>query len=49
LNKKDLFEKMIQDTDLSKCFPEYTGGGDTQAALTYIQAEFGKRMEDSKR
>jgi hypothetical protein len=25
LNKKDLFEKMIQETDLSKCFPEYSG------------------------
>lgn len=40
---------MIQDTDLSKCFTEYNGGKDTQQALEFIQQEFSKRMEDSKR
>lgn len=40
---------MIQDVDLSKCFADYHSGKDTAAALQYIQQEFGKRMEDSKR
>jgi len=46
LNKKDLFENMIQEVDLSKCFPEYTGGKDVNAALKFIQGEFEKRMDD---
>jgi hypothetical protein len=25
LNKKDLFEKKIQEVDLATCFPEYKG------------------------
>jgi len=50
LNKKDLFEKMIQDqVDLSKCFPEYTGGCDPKVALQFIQAEFEKRMDEENK
>jgi hypothetical protein len=26
LNKKDIFEKMIKQTPLTKCFPHYKGG-----------------------
>lgn len=46
LNKKDLFEQMIKETDLSKCFPEYKGGNDITAALKFVQTEFEKRMDD---
>jgi len=47
LNKKDLFETMIHETDLSKCFPEYKGGKDVTAALNFIQLEFEKRIDDN--
>jgi len=47
LNKKDLFENMIQEADLSKCFPEYQGGKDVTASLAFIQSEFEKRIDDS--
>eukprot|EP01114_Cavostelium_apophysatum_P002008 TRINITY_DN1175_c0_g1_i1.p1 TRINITY_DN1175_c0_g1~~TRINITY_DN1175_c0_g1_i1.p1 ORF type:complete len:367 (+),score=130.25 TRINITY_DN1175_c0_g1_i1:251-1351(+) len=47
LNKKDLFENMIQEVDLSKCFPEYSGGKDVTSALKFITNEFEKRMDDS--
>jgi len=47
LNKKDLFEAMIQETDLSKCFPEYHGGKDVTASLNFIQSEFEKRIDDN--
>jgi len=49
LNKKDLFQTMIGQSDLSKCFPEYKGGSDIQEAMKYVQAEFEKRMSDKKR
>jgi len=49
LNKKDLFEAMIQDTGLNKCFPEYSGGADVKTALKFVQAEFEKRMEGDRK
>jgi len=49
LNKKDLFEKMIKEVSLSKVFPEYTGGPDTNAALEFLKKEFVKRAQDEKR
>jgi len=49
LNKKDLFEKMIQEHDLSKCFADYTGGSDVKNALKFIQTEFEKRMDEENR
>jgi len=49
LNKKDLFQTMIAESDLVKCFPEYKGGADIQEAMKFIQAEFEKRMTDKKR
>lgn len=45
LNKKDLFEQMMQKTPLSKCFPEYTGGGDIQAALEFIKLQFQAKVQ----
>ncbi|PRP75425.1 G-protein subunit alpha [Planoprotostelium fungivorum] len=49
LNKKDLFEKMIKEVELSKVFPEYTGGSDTNMALEFLKKEFVKRAQDEKR
>jgi len=40
LNKKDLFETMIQQKDLSSCFPEYVGGKDVKAALEFVKEKF---------
>ena len=49
MNKKDLFEKMIQTAELNKCFTEYNGGSDVKNALTFVQKEFEKRMEDENK
>ncbi|EGG19940.1 G-protein subunit alpha 8 [Cavenderia fasciculata] len=49
LNKKDLFEQMIQKTDLSKCFPEYKGGADTKVALEYIKNQFQSKIQTSNK
>jgi len=40
LNKKDLFETMIQQKDLSTCFTEYKGGNDVKAALEFVKEKF---------
>lgn len=49
LNKKDLFEKMLEEYDLKKCFPEYTGGSDIKLALKFVSNEFEKRIEEDNR
>jgi len=49
LNKKDLFEKMLKEVPLTKCFPEYTGGNDVKQALAFIEEEFRKRTPTDKR
>jgi len=46
-NKKDLFEQMIQTNDLSKCFPDYTGGKEVQEALQFIESKFKAKMSNS--
>jgi len=48
LNKKDLFEEMIQQTDLNKTFPEYTGGKDAAKALEFITDQFKKHANSKK-
>ncbi|KAJ5079825.1 guanine nucleotide-binding protein g(o) subunit alpha [Anaeramoeba ignava] len=40
LNKIDIFEKKIKKTDLSVCFPEYTGGPDFETAQEFIKQKF---------
>jgi len=40
LNKKDLFEKKIQEVDLNVCFPEYTGGKNYDNATEFIRQRF---------
>lgn len=44
LNKKDLFEKMIEEVDLDKCFPHYTGGRNLETALEFIRKEFASQV-----
>eukprot|EP01027_Heterolobosea_sp_BB2_P018960 GEZU01026644.1.p1 GENE.GEZU01026644.1~~GEZU01026644.1.p1 ORF type:complete len:136 (+),score=25.90 GEZU01026644.1:302-709(+) len=38
--KDDIFRNKIKETDLSCCFPDYTGGCDYQAAFSYIVKRF---------
>eukprot|EP00163_Fabomonas_tropica_P007430 TRINITY_DN1713_c2_g5_i2.p1 TRINITY_DN1713_c2_g5~~TRINITY_DN1713_c2_g5_i2.p1 ORF type:complete len:353 (-),score=128.43 TRINITY_DN1713_c2_g5_i2:366-1424(-) len=40
LNKTDLFKEKIAQTDLSVCFPEYTGGKDFDNASKFITDKF---------
>ena len=40
LNKKDLFAEKIKRVDLSKCFPEYQGGSDYNAASKFLEKKF---------
>ncbi|KAJ5076601.1 guanine nucleotide-binding protein g(o) subunit alpha [Anaeramoeba ignava] len=40
LNKIDIFEKKIKKTDLSVCFPEYTGGPNFESAQEFIKQKF---------
>ncbi|GAM22890.1 hypothetical protein SAMD00019534_060650 [Acytostelium subglobosum LB1] len=49
LNKKDLFEQMIQKTDLSKCFPDYDGGNDTKLALEFIKGKFQAKLQPANK
>src|SRR5688500_5256709 len=49
LNNKDLFEKMMREVPLAKCFSEYTGGNDVRKAIAFIEEEFRKRTPTEKR
>jgi len=40
LNKRDLFEICLKDSDLTVTFPEYTGGQNPENALKFIQDKF---------
>lgn len=46
LNKRDLFEKKIQQVDLSCCFPTYKGGLDYDAAIAFIEYRFTSLVKD---
>lgn len=52
LNKKDLLEKEIQTHPaaatamMQRLFPDYTGGADSAAAATFIQARFGDAFRE---
>jgi hypothetical protein len=49
LNKRDLFEEKIKKTDLSVCFPDYKGGNDAEAALTFITDKFLAQNENPRK
>jgi len=40
LNKNDLFTQKIRNTDLSVCFPDYSGGHEYDAAIDFIKSKF---------
>jgi len=40
LNKRDLFEEKIKRSDLSKPFPEYTGGFEYAAGVDFIKQKY---------
>lgn len=46
LNKNDLFVDKIAKIDMGDYHPEYTGGCDYDAALEYIQEEYGSMIDD---
>ena len=49
LNKKDLFEQKIKETDLKVCYPAYKGGCDYDAALEFIKQKFLNTRWDKTR
>jgi len=48
LNKSDLFEDKIVKRDMNVCFPDYTGGCDSAAALKFLIAKFQEQFDDSE-
>jgi len=48
LNKKDIFETMIGETDMKTTFPKYQGGKNMQNALEFIQKEFESHLPPKK-
>lgn len=46
LNKKDVFEEMIRTTNLSTCFPDYTGGCNAHEATEFIRDQFHERFKE---
>lgn len=49
LNKTDLFQEKILRSDLTVCFPDYTGGKDYEKAAKFITAKFLSYDMNSKR
>jgi len=48
LNKKDIFETMVQTADMKSAFPEYEGGTVMMSALNFIQEQFAVRLPPKK-
>jgi len=49
LNKKDLFEVMIQKVDMKSRFPEYDGGKHLRPALDFVQRKFEEKLPAGKK
>jgi len=49
LNKKDLFESMIQKVDMKSQFPDYDGGKNLRPALDFVQRKFEEKLPPSKK
>jgi len=49
LNKKDLFEVMIQKVDMKSRFPDYDGGKNLRAALDFVQRKFEEKLPAGKK
>jgi len=48
LNKKDLFEQLLRNRDITCLFPDYDGEKTTQAQLDYIAKQFQSRLPEGK-
>jgi len=48
LNKKDLFETMVKEQDISCTFPEYKGGCELGPSLAFIQDQFRAQINGKK-
>ncbi|KAJ3451055.1 guanine nucleotide-binding protein g(o) subunit alpha [Anaeramoeba flamelloides] len=48
LNKKDMFEEKIKETDLSVCFKDYTGGNDFKKAISFIKEKFEEAKQSEE-
>mmetsp|Transcript_45827 Transcript_45827/g.115407 ORF Transcript_45827/g.115407 Transcript_45827/m.115407 type:complete len:354 (+) Transcript_45827:199-1260(+) len=46
LNKKDLFERKIKETDLNVLFPGYTGGKDYANAMAYLKEQYTAQAKE---
>lgn len=47
LNKKDIFETMIERTPLTVCFPDYKGPeNDVHAALEFVRSQYMAVMDE---
>lgn len=44
LNKKDLFEQLIETKPLTMAFPEYTGPQQLRPCIEYIAEQFAARL-----
>ncbi len=44
LNKKDLFEKLIETKPITMAFPEYTGPQALRPCIEYIAAQYAARV-----
>jgi len=49
LNKKDLFETMIQRVDMKVRFPDYDGGKTLKPALEFVQRKFEEKLPPGKK
>jgi len=49
LNKKDLFEVMIQKVDMKSRFPDYDGGKNLRPALDFVQRKFEEKLPAGKK
>lgn len=49
LNKKDLFESMLQEVPLTKLFPEYKDGSNVIPAIDYVASRFQNLMPAGKK
>eukprot|EP01130_Rhizamoeba_saxonica_P004225 TRINITY_DN1733_c0_g1_i4.p1 TRINITY_DN1733_c0_g1~~TRINITY_DN1733_c0_g1_i4.p1 ORF type:complete len:324 (+),score=57.76 TRINITY_DN1733_c0_g1_i4:97-1068(+) len=46
LNKSDIFERSIEEVDLSVCFPDYDGGPNIDNAVNYLVDHYTAIMDD---
>lgn len=48
LNKKDLFETMIEKIPLTVCFPEFTGpANDVHSAIDFVRLQYRQILEEA--